>query len=221
MPLPQHTISNVFVLAGLSGSGKTAVIDHLINTGHQALNIEAMCRHDGSVFASLQYPSQPSSYQFHKQLNQIWNSFDLNKPVFVEKELDKLGRINLPPWLIHQINTAPVIWLNTSQYLRVKRIAHFIQHSSPSHFYNCLTKLEKKLGRQNFELAVQYLQRGNIEKLAAVLLEYYDHVPGYSYPGGRVLAALEIVDNDIEAIAKKVLAKVSISHNFKYNQISV
>ena len=214
MPLPHHTISNVFVLAGLSGSGKTAVIDHLINTGNQALNIESLCRHDGSVFASLQYPSQPSAYQFHKQLNKVWSSFDFNNPVFIERELSKLGRIHLPGWLNHQMNTAPVIWLNTSYHLRVKRIAIFIQNTSPTHFYNCLTKLEKKLGHQNFELAVQYLQQGNTEKLATVLLEYYDHVPGYSYPESRILCEVNIMDTYIEAAAKRILvAAASLKDN--------
>jgi len=208
MPIPQHTIANVFILAGLTGSGKTAIINHFIQTGQQALNIESLCRHDGSVFASLQYASQPGSYEFHKQLNKLWNSFDLTRPVFIEKELNKLGRIHLPAWLTHQINTAPVIWLNASQHAREKRIASFIQNANPTHFYNCLLKLDKKLGTENFRQATQLLQQGNYEDLAKILLRYYDHVPGYEYPADRVLSEIFIEDNDIAGAANRILAMV-------------
>lgn len=208
MPLPQHHISNLFVLAGLSGSGKTAIINQFIQSGHQAINIESLCRHDGSVFATLQYPSQPSSYEFHKQLNKLWNRFDLNKPVFIERELNKLGRINLPGWLHHQINTAPVIWLDASYLVREKRIVTIIKNTSPTYFLDCLNKLEKKIGKEDLDLATRFLQQGAYEPLAKILMDYYDHVPGYAYPGERIIANIPVTNDDPEETAKQILAFV-------------
>lgn len=214
MPLPQQTIPNIFVLAGLTGSGKTAIINQLIQLGQQALNIESLCRHDGSVFASLQYPSQPRTYEFHKQLNKLWNSFDLARPIFIEKESIKLGRIKLPAWLTHLINTAPVVWLSTSKHIREKRIASFIQNTNPAHFYNCLLKLDKKLGTENFRLATGLLQQGNYEGLAKILLSYYDRVPGYEYPADRVVSEIFIKDNNIAGIAINILSVVEAVEKF-------
>src|SRR5436190_11889334 len=106
MPIPQHNIRPVFLIAGLTGSGKTALIQYLIQHKVQALDLESLCRHDGSVFATLQYPSQPSSYEFHKQLLKQWNLFDPAKPVYIESELKKLGRITLPGWLYEKMSDA-------------------------------------------------------------------------------------------------------------------
>lgn len=210
MPLTQHTIPNVFIIAGLTGSGKTALLNYFIQNGQQAINIESLCRHDGSVFATLQYPTQPSAYDFHKQLNKLWSSLDFNQPVFIEREIHKLGRINLPPWLLHQINTAPVFWLNTSYDLRVKRIGALIQNANPTNFYNCLVKLDKKLGDKNFETAVQFLQHGDYISLAKLLLAYYDHAPGYAYPANKFVTEINIIDSDIASTANNIIQRIDI-----------
>lgn len=193
----QQDIPPVFVLAGLTGSGKTAFIQHLQHNREQALDIENMCRHDGSAFAGLRYATQPSSYQFHKQLIKQWNQFDTGKPVFIESELQQMGRIRLPDWLYKIISNAPVIWLNTAKRTRVQSIASTIRAANPVQFCICLQKLSGRLGEANVALAVQYFEKGNMEALVEVLLAYYDTVPGYYYPVERVIASIATDDRSL------------------------
>jgi tRNA 2-selenouridine synthase len=211
MPIPQHTISPVFLIAGLTGSGKTALIQYLIQNNAQVLDLECLCRHDGSVFATLQYPSQPSSYQFHKQLLKQWNSFDHAKPVYIESELKKLGRITLPDWLYQKMNEAPVIWLNSSKALRMERIVSFIKHANPVLFCQCLSKLDKKLGEENFRMAMKYFENGAIEQLVEILLDYYDQVPGYRFPAERILLNLPVINTSLQPLAETIIAATHLT----------
>ena len=206
MPIPQHNIRPVFLIAGLTGSGKTALIQYLIQHKVQALDLESLCRHDGSVFATLQYPSQPSSYEFHKQLLKQWNLFDPAKPVYIESELKKLGRITLPGWLYEKMSKAPVIWLDTPKALRIERIAAFIRHTNPVLFCTCLCKLDKKLGEENFRIAMKHFENGAIEQLAEILLGYYDQVPGYRYPVERIVLNLPVTDTYLQPLAEILIA---------------
>lgn len=209
MPIIHPPIPPVYVLAGLTGSGKTAIIRHLREYNHQALDLESMCRHDGSVFAKLQYGDQPSSYEFHKQLLKEWERFDPSKPVFVESELNKLGRITLPSWLREILIDAPVIWLETIKSVRVERISTVIRNANPIGFCNCLMKLDQKLGAENLRHCFEYFEQGRLKELAELLLEYYDHVPGYQLPAERVILRLHVESIDVKAITNTLLAAVN------------
>ena len=97
MSIPQHISVPVFLIAGLTGSGKTALLQWLQQHQQQVIDIETLCRHDGSVFAPLQYTAQPSAYQFHKQLLAEWSAFDPSRPVFIESRIEKnWERLNCP-----------------------------------------------------------------------------------------------------------------------------
>ncbi len=206
MSIPQHISAPVFLIAGLTGSGKTSLVQWLQQHRQQAIDIETLCRHDGSVFASLQYPAQPSAYQFHKQLLAAWSAFDPAKTVFIESELKKLGKIELPDWLYRKMQAAPVVWLHCDRQLRVNRIATFIRRSNPVQFCACLERLKMKLGEDKLRQAVKYLEHAEWEQLADLLLGYYDNVAGYRYPEEKVVLRLTVVDDDMAAVAAQMTA---------------
>lgn len=214
MSIPQKNIPAVFILAGLTGSGKTAMIAYLQQSNIQALDLESMCRHDGSAFAQLQYPSQPSSYQFHKQLLRQWAQFNTGGPVFIESELQKIGRITLPGWLYKIMSTAPVIWLNASKKIRTERIAAAIRRANPVMFCDCLGKLSGKIGAHNMGLALRYFEEGKLNELIEILLTYYDNAAGYEYPADRVILNVDNVNNDFKSISENFLTAVDL---FDYN----
>ena len=127
----------VYLLGGLTGSGKTELLCHLSAAGQQVVDFENLCNHDGSAFASLRYGAQPTSYQFNKQLNKIWQSFGGDKPVFIESELQRIGSLSIPEWLYQNMISAPVIWLDTARVVRIKRLSDIVRRSDPVAFCNC------------------------------------------------------------------------------------
>jgi tRNA 2-selenouridine synthase len=54
----------MFVLGGLTGSGKTQILKYLREEGRQVIDLEGMANHKGSAFGSLGQKPQPSSEHF-------------------------------------------------------------------------------------------------------------------------------------------------------------
>lgn len=214
MSIPQHISAPVFLIAGLTGSGKTALVQWLQQHQQQAIDIETLCRHDGSVFAPLRYSSQPSPYQFHKQLLAEWSALDPTKPVFIESELKKLGKIELPDWLYLKMQEAPVVWLDCERQLRMNRIAAFIRRSNPVQFCECLERLKSKLGEAALQQAVNHLQKAEWEQLAAMLLAYYDNAAGYRRPAERVVLSLTVNSEDIARAATQMVTLLRLQNSY-------
>jgi tRNA 2-selenouridine synthase len=204
MSFPQKK-HHVYVLAGPTGSGKSALIRHFQACQIQALDLERICGHDGSVFSPLTYPKQPTSYQFHKQLLTIWNRFDPEKPIFIESELKRIGNLNLPPWLVAIMSEAKRIYIDVDKNIRLERLAEIIAGADPILFVSCLQKLDIKLGPEKLYASIQFFERADLINVANILTEYYDATPGYSYNPDQIALHIKIDQFDAENITKRII----------------
>src|SRR5688572_15079044 len=84
------------ILTGLTGSGKSRLLRHMAVEGHQVLDLEALGCHRGSLLGEDPDTPQPSQKHFESLLLQEIERFDLTKPVWVESESKRLGRLWLP-----------------------------------------------------------------------------------------------------------------------------
>jgi len=84
------------VVNGLTGSGKTRLLRAIEALGGQILDLEGLARHKGSVFGAEPGAQQPAQKRFESLLHDRLKSFDPARPVFVEAESPKIGRLNLP-----------------------------------------------------------------------------------------------------------------------------
>ena len=100
------------VLAGRTGSGKTRLLQALAAEGAQVLDLEALARHRGSSLGGLPDQLQPSQKCFDSRLWQALRLLDPARPVYVESESKKIGRLQVPDALIRQLHA-------TRQVLRV------------------------------------------------------------------------------------------------------
>ena len=91
------------VLAGRTGSGKTRLLQALMNAGAQVLDLEALACHRGSVLGGLPGQPQPSQKAFDTALWQALQRFDPARPVFVESESKKVGSLQLPDALVRRM----------------------------------------------------------------------------------------------------------------------
>ena len=92
------------VLAGRTGSGKTRLLQALHSVGAQVLDLEALASHRGSILGNLPGQPQPSQKQFDNRLWQALRDLDATRPVFVESESKKIGRLQLPDALIQHMH---------------------------------------------------------------------------------------------------------------------
>lgn len=206
----QNQNAKIYLLAGPTGSGKSELIRHFQKNNIQALDLETMCSHDGSVFSSLQFEKQPTSYQFHKQLLKTWNRFDLTKPIFIESELKRIGNINLPDWLVTVMNNADIILLDVDKNLRRARLSQIIEKADPGEFLACLQRLSFKLGSEKLGRAMFCFNLSNWEETAEILMDYYDAAPGYSFSPQRIKFQIAVDGWVAENIANQIFERLKM-----------
>lgn len=117
------------VVAGPTGSGKTLLLRALAEEGAQVLDLEALARHRGSVLGGLPGVAQPSQKWFETALYETLRGLDPARPVFVEAESRKIGRIQLPNALIDRMRAAPCSFIDAPLQARLDYLlqdyAHF------------------------------------------------------------------------------------------------
>ncbi len=101
------------VLNGYTGAGKTLVLKELRKQGAQALDLEGLANHKGSVFGGDPEEPQPAQKRFESLLFDEISHFDVEKPIFVEAESAKIGRLNLPNPIWQEMKMAPVIEIDS------------------------------------------------------------------------------------------------------------
>jgi tRNA 2-selenouridine synthase len=102
------------VVSGATGSAKTRVLHALTEQGAQVLDLEGLACHKGSLLGSVPGVAQPSQKAFETSLATQLEGFDLSKPVFVEAESRKIGRIALPTVLVERMRASPCIEIQAS-----------------------------------------------------------------------------------------------------------
>lgn len=203
------TLPRIYLIGGLTGSGKTELLHHLSTSGHQVIDLEKMCHHDGSAFARLRFEKQPSAYTFNKQLNKTWLGFSRDRAVFIENERQRIGHIKIPDWLYERMREAPVIWLNTPRELRLQRLGNIVRCADPVVFCDCISKLSLHLGNERVEHILEVFSSGAVEKTIELLLDYYDHSEGYAMPGERVILQFEVTSMNMRSNVDVLLAAFS------------
>jgi tRNA 2-selenouridine synthase len=122
---------NYRVLCGPTGCGKTRVLNELARQGHQALDLEAIARHRGSLLGDLPGVPQPSQKTFDSLLLDTLRRFDPGRPVWIEAESKKIGSLQLPDALYEAMHRAAVVNLSTPMPSRVmlwrQDYPHFVQ----------------------------------------------------------------------------------------------
>jgi tRNA 2-selenouridine synthase len=97
------------VVCGATGSAKTRVLQALAAQGAQVLDLEGLARHKGSMLGAVPGVDQPSQKAFETGMAAVIEGFDLSKPVYVEAESRKIGRMSLPTVLIERMRASPCL----------------------------------------------------------------------------------------------------------------
>jgi tRNA 2-selenouridine synthase len=165
------------VICGLTGSGKSRLVEALAAEGGQALDLEALARHRGSLLGDLPGDPQPSQKAFETALYDAFTQFDRGRPVYVESESRRIGRLQVPEALLAAMRAAPCVRLETPQALRVAMLeddyVHFVHDDAALSAQ--LAPLGKLHGQAVIARWQALIARGERRALAAELLDaHYD-----------------------------------------------
>ncbi|HRP94858.1 MAG TPA: tRNA 2-selenouridine(34) synthase MnmH [Rhodocyclaceae bacterium] len=170
--LPQRL--DLRVLCGATGSAKTRVLEALAARGAQVLDLEALAVHKGSVLGAVPGRAQPTQKWFETGLYQRLRAFDAERPVYVEAESRKIGRLHLPDALIAQMRAAACIAIEAERGARLDFLVRDYAYLGDD-----VEDLERRIGclkglQSNETLAHwQALARGH--RLAELFAELIDH----------------------------------------------
>jgi tRNA 2-selenouridine synthase len=178
-------------LNGLTGSGKTALLKHLSNSGRQVLDLEDLAAHRSSLLGRYTDRPQPSQCAFESSIFAILTAMDPQLPVYVEAESRKVGNLQIPDALWFQLVQAPVVELQVPEQSRVTHLmeeyAHFL-HSPEwcAHLKERLDVLRARYGHEQVDSWHSMADAGQWPTLTHSLLRvHYD--PMYR-SGGRYTA---------------------------------
>ncbi len=111
---------DVRVVGGPTGSGKTRVLEALAELGEQVIDLEDLAAHKGSVLGALPDRGQPPQKWFETQLFSALSALDPQRPVYVEAESRKIGRIHLPEAMIVAMRAAPCVSIEATREARLE-----------------------------------------------------------------------------------------------------
>jgi len=97
------------VLCGPTGSAKTRVLQALAAAGQQTLDLEDCANHKGSILGGVPGVEQPSQKGFETRIATALEGLDLSRPVYVEAESRKIGRLALPTPLLDRMRASPCV----------------------------------------------------------------------------------------------------------------
>lgn len=168
------------VVCGATGSGKSRLLEALARAGAQALDLEALAAHRGSVLGELPGSPQPSQKAFETAIWSALSQFDGQSPVFVESESKKVGNLRVPERLIERMRASRCLRLEAGVETRVALLledyAHFV--ASPAALQAKLDLLRDLHGAERIAQWQEMLASGRWQPLVRDLLEsHYD--PAY------------------------------------------
>ncbi|MDO7787465.1 tRNA 2-selenouridine(34) synthase MnmH [Desulforamulus aquiferis] len=172
------------VLCGLTGVGKTLVLNRLADMGLPILDLEHIARHRGSAYGKIGLPPSPSQKDFEAEAVKALVSAEAAGVVFVECESRRVGKLIVPASVMNSMGGGYKILLYTDLHTRVQRIIDEYTvgpDSNIEELQKCTSMLRKSLGTNKVEELNEKLAQRNFEEVFSFLLSsYYD--PLYKYP---------------------------------------
>ncbi len=196
------------VLAGSTASGKTRLLQALGEAGAQVLDLEGLASHRGSLLGGLPGEPQPAQKRFDSALLAKLRGFDAARPVWVEDESKKIGRLQLPDSLYTAIQSAPVYELQTPLPARVQACLEDYAHlaQAPLELVRLLQPIKPLVGGAALAEWQRLAEAGQAAALfESVMLQHYDPCYRRSLRPQRQPQPLPLADLQAPTLAQVAL----------------
>ncbi|ABQ27458.1 tRNA 2-selenouridine(34) synthase MnmH [Geotalea uraniireducens] len=175
---PFHPPGPLLVLHGMTGIGKTTFILGLNSEEYSVIDLEGLACHRGSAFGELGLSQDLTQKRFETLLWDAFRKLPQGKPVIVEGESKRIGKVSLPGNFYEVMQDSVKVWCNASLETRVERlIAEYGRTEYREGMADALLRIRKKLGGEKYDEIAGYLSRWEMEPFMTELVKnYYDKV---------------------------------------------
>jgi tRNA 2-selenouridine synthase len=187
-----ETARPIVILGGMTGTGKTDILQALAERGEQIIDLEAVASHRGSSFGGLGLPPQPTTEQFENHLALQWARLDPQQPVWIEAESRRVGTCRVPEALFQQMQSAPILEIQRSRAERLAGLVVVYGQAEREELVVATERIRKKLGGLRTQQAVELIQQGQLSEAFDLILDYYDRT--YTYDLQRRPVTIHAVD---------------------------
>jgi tRNA 2-selenouridine synthase len=157
------------VLRGNSGCGKSELLKYL----KPSLDLEKLANHYGSIFGGR--GKQPSQKQFENDIAMALYKINPEENIFIEAESAKIGKLIVPKLLHKRMQDGVQVEITADMNDRIKRIVKYYGDINKDEFMQNLERIKPFISKKTYEELLNYFNKGEIEKVAEILLiEYYD-----------------------------------------------
>ena len=202
------------IVVGATGSAKTRVLQALAAQDHQVMDLEDFAAHKGSLLGALPGVAQPSQTAFETRIAGVLDAIDPARPLFVEGESRRIGRLTLPQPLIERMRDSACIEIDATPAARLAYLLRDYAYlgDDPQALAEQLGRLKELHGKAVVGRWQHWAAQGELPRLFAELMAlHYD--PAYARSQGthfaqwserRGVAADDLSDTAIDALARRV-----------------
>ncbi len=199
------------VLSGSTGAGKTRLLYALEQAGQQVLDLERLASHRGSLLGDLPGQPQPSQKSFDSLLLAQLRQFSTSRPVWIEAESKRIGKVQLPDSLFEAMHRSAPFHLSAPMTERVRLWREDYPHlaADPKAMVDLLEPLKPLIGGQELALWRELASQGKVDELfERVMAQHYD--PCYERSTKRSYADAGVSPSiELDSLSPERLAQVA------------
>lgn len=200
---------NFIVVHGLTGVGKTDLLNILEDKNIDNLDLEGVAKNSGSTFGFITFDEKPPSQK--KFETKIFEKifFSKSEYIFIESESKRVGHVLIPNEIYEAIvREGYHLLLECSVENRVKRLCRDYVYGRDEEniqiLKDCIVKFKKRIGNEKVNEYIGLLENGKYEELVEkYLVEYYDPLYNHSVQKYKYNKVINF-DNVDEAIEETI-----------------
>ena len=166
--------ANLCVVGGMTGSGKTQILQELRHMDEQVIDLEDLAQHKGSTYGSLNRLEQPSQEQFENNMAAELQRLDPGRRIWLEDESITIGRCSIPKSLWHRMQLATLYFLEVPLEDRVQALVQEYGSLDKEFLVLCTDRIRKRLGTDQTKKAIAAINENRMEEFVRWVLVYYD-----------------------------------------------
>lgn len=215
--------ATIVVLHGLTGIGKTELLDRLTDRGWPVLDLEKIANHRGSVFGDFGHWQAHNQKMFDALLFQRLQQLHDAPLVIIEAESKRIGKAVIPDFLMEAKENGVHVLLTAPISTRVDRT--FREYVEPyigttwlkEKAMTALLPIQKRMSKELRERIESALEDSDYKAFIHIILEHY-YDPMYAHKQEEYDRMEHVIDianiekglHDVEAFLQRIASHTSV-----------